>query len=261
MVGYIFFGVKMVPHRFSRTELLVGSEAIANLSKARVGVIGIGGVGSFVVEALARSGIGNMVLVDNDYISITNINRQIHALQSTVGLSKVKVMRDRVLDINPNARVEALHEFYSEETYSNILMGDFDYIVDAIDVMRSKIDLIVRCKKMNISIISAMGAGNKLDPTLFQIADISETNMCPVAKIIRRELRKQGIENGVKVVFSTEPPLKPNKEISPDKDQIYSDIKCGILGDSRKALGSISFVPSVMGLIIAYEVIKDILKI
>ena len=129
MVGCIFFGVKIVPHRFSRTELLIGSEAIANLSKARVGVIGIGGVGSFVVEALARSGIGNMVLVDNDYISITNINRQIHALQSTVGLSKVKVMRDRVLDINPNARVEVLHEFYSEDTYSDILKGDFDYVL------------------------------------------------------------------------------------------------------------------------------------
>ncbi len=256
-----FFGVKIVPHRFSRTELLIGSEAIANLSKARVGVIGIGGVGSFAVEALARSGIGNMVLVDNDYISITNINRQIHALQSTVGLSKVKVMRDRVLDINPNARVEVLHEFYSEDTYSDILKGDFDYIVDAIDVMSSKIDLIVRCKKMNISIISAMGAGNKLNPTLFQVADISRTNTCPVAKVIRRKLRKLGIEDGVKVVFSAEPPLKPNKEISQGKDLICSDSKNGILDDGGKIPGSISFVPSVMGLIIAYEVIKDILKI
>lgn len=222
---------------FSRTELLIGKEGLAKLHKSKVAVVGIGGVGSFATEALARAGVGTLVLVDHDMICPSNLNRQIHSLHSTIGLPKVDVMKSRILDINPKANVIGIREFYSAETAEKILFKDLDYIVDAIDSLPSKIDLIVRCKNMELPIISAMGAGNKLDPTKFQVADISETFTCPMARRIRKELRKNGIESGVKVVFSTEPPSR-----------------------KQKPPGSISFVPSVMGLIIAGEIINDIIK-
>jgi tRNA A37 threonylcarbamoyladenosine dehydratase len=253
-----------VPQRFQRTELLLGTEAITKLNKARVGVIGIGGVGSFVVEALARSGVGNLVLVDKDLINVTNINRQIHALQSTIGLPKVYVMKDRVLDINPKASVESLHKYYSEETYSEILTGNFDYIVDAIDAIKPKIDLIVRCKKLNIPIVSAMGAGNKINPILLQVSDISNTKVCPLAKIVRKKLRKEGIYHGVKVVFSTEQPFNQSREEECCKPRraIITNLEFDKPTERKKRpVGSISFVPSAMGLIISSEVIKDILNI
>lgn len=222
---------------FSRTELLIGKEGIKRLNKSKVAVVGIGGVGSYATEALARAGVGTLILVDSDNICPSNLNRQIHALHSTIGLPKVDVMKDRIHDINPDAKVVCIREFYSKKTAAKILVEDFDYIVDAIDSLTSKVNLIVNSKKLNLPIISAMGAGNKLDPTKFQVADISETSVCPMARKIRKELRKNGIEKGVKVVFSTEPPLK-----------------------NQHPPGSISFVPSVMGLIIASEVINYLIK-
>jgi len=222
---------------FSRTELLIGEKSIKKLNNSKVEIVGIGGVGSFVAEALARAGVGTLILVDFDIICPSNLNRQIHALNSTIGLPKVEVMKNRILDINPDAKVISIREFYSAETSAKILARDIDYVVDAIDKLTSKIDLIIRCKKGNLPIISAMGAGNKLDPTKFKVADISETSVCPMARRIRKELRKNGIENGVKVVFSTETPLIKNRPP-----------------------GSISFVPSVMGLIIAGEVVNYLIK-
>lgn len=243
MVGgflYLYnnYGEMFLEERFfSRTELLINKEGIEKLKASKVAIVGIGGVGSFAAEALARAGVGTFTIVDSDIIVPSNINRQIHALHSTVGLPKVDVMKKRILDINPDAKVVSIREFYSAETASQILSDDFDYLVDAIDSIKSKINLIVNCKKLNIPIISAMGAGNKLDPTKFQVADISETSVCPMARKIRKELRKNGIETGVKVVFSTESPLR-----------------------HQRPPGSISFVPSVMGLIMAGEVIKDLIK-
>lgn len=222
---------------YSRTELLICKDGIERLNKSRVAVIGIGGVGSFAAEALARAGVGTLVLVDHDIICPSNLNRQILALRSTLALPKVEVMKNRILDINPDAKVIGIREFYSEKTATRILSTDYDYVVDAIDSLGSKVDLIIRCKQTNIPIISAMGAGNKLDPTKFQVADISETSVCPMARKIRKELRKNGIESGVKVVFSTETPLI-----------------------NHRPPGSISFVPSVMGLIIAGEVINYLIK-
>jgi tRNA A37 threonylcarbamoyladenosine dehydratase len=253
--------VKNLQHRFSRTELLIGNEGLEKLKKSKVAIIGIGGVGSFAAEALARAGIGELVLVDDDVICLTNINRQIHALQSTVGLPKVEAMKKRVFDINPDARVTCFKDFYSEETADKILTGDINYVVDAIDTIKSKIDLIIRCKKLNIPIISSMGAGNKLNPTLFRVADISQTSVCPMARVLRRELKKLGIQKGVKVVFSTEKPVKTLQEnlcktgcICPKDSVKHCDFK-------RSIPGSISYVPSVVGLIMACEVIRDILNI
>lgn len=222
---------------FSRTEILVGRDGIEKLKNAKVAVIGLGGVGSFTAEALARAGIGELILVDHDIISPSNINRQIHASCSTIGLHKVDVMKNRILDINPCAKVIVIREYYSENTAPDILSGNFDYLVDAIDSFRSKISLIVNCIELGIPIISAMGAGNKLDPTKFKVADISETSACPMARKVRKELRKLGIKKGLQVVFSTEIPLK----------QHYPP-------------GSVSFVPSVMGLIIAGEVVRKLIR-
>lgn len=226
----------------SRSEQIIGTEGILKLKNSKVAVIGIGGVGSFTVEALARAGIGKLVLVDNDLISITNINRQIHALRSTLGLAKVEVMKKRILDINPEAQVYALKEFFCEDSADDILKDDLDFVVDAIDTIKSKIVLIKKCKELGIPIISSMGAGNKLDPTLFKVADISQTSVCPMARVVRRELRKYGIETGVKVVYSTEHPIKPQHK------------------GNNICPGSISFVPSVAGLIMAGEVIRNILN-
>jgi tRNA A37 threonylcarbamoyladenosine dehydratase len=249
-------------HRFSRTELLIGKDGLEKLKNSKVAVIGVGGVGSFAAEALARAGMGKMVLVDDDLVCLTNINRQIHALESTIGLPKVEVMKKRILDINPDAQVTALKEFYTEDNADKIITGDLDYVIDAIDTIKSKKDLIIRCKKMNIPVISSMGAGNKLDPTLFKVADLFETTVCPMARIMRRELKKAGIDRGVKVVYSTEPPLKNFGQANPCKTKCIcprdSARHCAV---RRSTPGSISFVPSVAGLIIAGEVIRDILNI
>jgi len=221
---------------FSRTALLIGADGLARLEASTVAVIGIGGVGSFAVEALARSGLGGLVLVDDDSVCATNINRQVPALHSTVGRPKVEVMLERVLDINPRIRVEALKLRYDADSGEGILRPGLSYVVDAIDTVSSKIDLIVRARRAGIPIISSMGAGNKLDPTRLEVADISATSICPLARVIRKELRKRGIES-LKVVYSRETPAR----LSPP--------------------GSVAFVPSAAGLIIAAEVVRDLLAL
>lgn len=230
-------------YEFSRTELLFGSEAMKKLEKASVIVFGVGGVGSYAVEALARSGIGTIALVDNDKISITNINRQLIATHKTIGNYKTEEAKKRILDINPNANVITYTKFYSLENADEFDLKSFNYIIDAIDTVTSKIDLAVRADKQNINIISSMGAGNKLNPERFQVADIYKTSVCPLAKVMRYELKKRGVKK-LKVVYSTEIPLKPycTEEESP----------------KRCIPASAAFVPSVAGLIMAGEVIKDL---
>lgn len=228
---------------FKRTELVIGREGMEVLSQSTVAIFGIGGVGSFAAEALTRSGIAKIILIDYDIIDITNINRQIHATNRTIGLPKVEVMRERLLEINPTLDVVIYQDKYNEETKGYLLNDEYSYILDAIDMVSSKIDLIVTAKSMGIPIISAMGAGNKLSPTSFRVGDIYETNVCPLAKVMRRELRKRKIDS-LKVVWSDEVPAKVNLES----------------GALRKAVpGSVSFVPSVVGLIMASEVIKDLI--
>ncbi|CCJ34675.1 tRNA threonylcarbamoyladenosine dehydratase [Caloramator australicus] len=244
---------------FSRTELLLGKEGVEKLKKSTVAVFGVGGVGSFAVEALARSGVGRLILVDDDDVCITNINRQLHATTKTVGKPKVDVMAERVKEINPKAVVLPIKEFISKDNIEKLLTNDIDYVIDAIDTVSSKIELVVKCNEMNIPIISSMGAGNKLDPTKFEVEDIYKTSVCPLAKVMRTELRKRGIKK-LKVVYSKEPPMKPKL------DEVVS-CKVGCVcppgatrkcTDRRQIPGSISFVPSVVGLIMAGEVIKDI---
>ncbi|MCL4439511.1 MAG: tRNA threonylcarbamoyladenosine dehydratase, partial [Firmicutes bacterium] len=202
-------------HRFSRTELLIGPEGLDKLKNSKVAVFGIGGVGSYAVEALVRAGLGHLVLVDYDDVCLTNINRQLHALQSTVGRPKVDLMKERVLLINPEVKVDTRQEFYSPEKSEQLITDDLDYIVDAIDNVTGKLDLIIKSHGRGIKIVSAMGAGNKLDPTAFVVDDISKTSVCPLARVVRRELKKAGISKGVKVVYSKEQPLVP-KEIAGD---------------------------------------------
>lgn len=229
--------------QFSRTELLIGKKAIEKLNKTKVAIFGIGGVGSYVVEGLARVGIGEFVLVDNDDIALSNINRQIIATHKTIGRSKVDVSKERILDINPHAKIEVYKEFFMPQS-KGILNETVNYIVDCVDTVTSKIELVVRAEKLNIPIISSMGTGNKLDPTRFEITDIYKTSVCPLAKVMRKELKARGI-NSLKVVYSKEEPIKLN--------EIYKK-------EGRQVPGSISFVPSVAGLIIVGEVIKDIIK-
>lgn len=227
---------------FIRSELLLGKEGMERLSKSTVAIFGVGGVGSFAAEALVRTGLGKIILIDYDIIDVSNINRQIHATSKTVGLPKVEVMKERLMDINPNLQVITFKEKYNEYTRELLLSKDYDYVIDAIDMISSKIDLIVTCKSMGIPVISSMGAGNKLNPYMFKVGDIYSTKVCPLAKVMRNELRKRNIDK-LKVVWSEETPMKVNLE----KETL------------RKAVpGSISFVPSVVGLIIASEVIKDI---
>ena len=231
-------------NQFSRTELLIGKDGVEKLANSKVAIFGIGGVGSFVVEALARAGIGNFVLVDNDEVDITNLNRQIIATHKTIGKPKVEIARERILDINPNANVEIYREFFMPES-KGILDNSIDYIVDAVDTVTAKIELAVRAEKMSIPIISSMGTGNKLDPTRFEVTDIYKTSVCPLAKVMRKELKQRGIKK-LKVVFSKEEPIKP--------------LNSNELTNKKQVPGSISFVPSVAGLIVAGEVIKDIIK-
>ena len=221
---------------YTRTEMMLGEDAVARLKAAKVAVFGVGGVGGFTAEALCRAGVGNITLVDSDRVAVSNINRQIIATHSTVGKYKTEAMRDRMADINPDCKVTAINEFYSEE--NEISLDGFDYVADCIDSVKSKLHLITRATESGVRVISSMGAGNKLDPTRFTVSDISKTHTDPLAKVVRTELRKRGI-NHLKVVFSDEPPINPSGERTP---------------------GSISFVPSVVGLIIAGEIIKDIVN-
>jgi tRNA A37 threonylcarbamoyladenosine dehydratase len=248
-------------HRFSRMELLVGPAALAELAAKKVAVFGVGGVGSFAVEGLVRSGVGKLVLVDDDCVCLTNINRQLHATTRTVGLPKVEVMRDRVLEINPDAQVTVHRKFYLPETAEELVADDYDYIIDAVDTVTAKIDLVVRAAARGIPVISCMGAGNKLDPTRFEVTDIFNTSVCPLAKVMRYELKRRGIES-LKVVYSREKPLLP-------KESEESSCATGCVcppGTTRKCTtrrqipGSVAFVPSVAGLIMAAEVVKDLIR-
>lgn len=249
-------------NEFSRTQLLFGKEAMEKLAESRVAVFGIGGVGGYTVEALARSGVGAIDLIDDDRICLTNINRQLHATRKTVGKFKVDVAKERIEEINPKAKVTTCKTFYGPETAGSFDFSQFDYIVDAIDTVTGKLALIENAEKSGTPIISSMGAGNKLDPTRFEVADIYETSVCPLAKVMRTELRKRGIKK-LKTVYSKEPPLTPieDEEISCKYHCICPEgtkRKCTV---RRQVPGSNAFVPSVVGLIIAGEVIKDLVKI
>ncbi len=230
-------------NRFSRTELLLGEEGMEKLKKSRVIVFGVGGVGGYAVEAFARSGVGAIDLVDNDVVSLTNINRQIIATDQTVGKYKVDVAAARIADIAPDCAVRTFKTFYLPETEQDFDFHGYDYVIDAIDTVAGKIALVKNAKACGTPVISAMGAGNKLDPTRFEVADLSETSVCPLARTMRHELRKYGIEH-LKVVYSRETPLQP----APSEGQT----------ERRSLPGSVAFVPSVMGLILAGEVIKDL---
>lgn len=238
---------------FSRTELLLGSENMEKLKNARVAIFGVGGVGGYVVEALARSGVGYLDLIDNDEVALTNLNRQIIATVDTIGRSKVEVAKERVLSINPDAVVNTYETFYLPETADRFDFTKYDYVVDAIDTVSGKIALIMQAKEAGTPIISSMGAGNKLDPTAFEVTDIFKTSVCPLAKVMRRELKKRGIKK-CKVVYSKEEPLKPLSKVEDECKEEGG-------GTKRRSLpGSISFVPSVVGLIIGGEIIKDLCK-
>lgn len=246
-------------NQFSRTELMFGKEGMEKLKNARVAVFGIGGVGGYTVEALARSGVGSIDIIDDDKVCLTNINRQIIASRKTVGKYKVDVMKERILEINPDAKVEAHQCFYCADTADRFDFSEYSYIVDAIDTVSAKIELVVRAREKNVPIISCMGAGNKLDPTMLEVADIYETSVCPLAKVMRKELKARGIQS-LKVVYSKEPVKKPLEDmaISCRSHCICppgTARKCTI---RRQIPGSNSFVPPVAGLIIAGEVIKDI---
>lgn len=221
---------------YTRTEMMLGEDAVKRLKSAHVAVFGVGGVGGFTVEGLCRAGVGKITLIDSDRVAVSNINRQIIATHSTVGMYKTEAMLARIKDINPDCEVVIYNEFYSEE--NPISLDGIDYVADCIDSVRSKLHLITEATRSGVRVISSMGAGNKLDPTRFCVADISKTHTDPLAKVIRTELRKRGI-NHLKVVFSDEPPINPSGERTP---------------------GSVSFVPSVVGLIIAGEIIKDLIK-
>ena len=233
---------------FSRTRLLLGSAAMEKLKNSRVAVFGLGGVGGYTVEALARSGVGALDLIDHDTISLTNINRQLLATLDTVGMSKAEAARQRVLSINPDAHVTARPVFYSPDTAADFDFSQYDYIVDAVDTVTAKLALITAAKAAGTPILSCMGTGNKLNPSLFQITDISKTSVCPLARIMRKECAKRGLKH-VKVLFSTEDPLPATEESTEE------------LPEGRRSLpGSVAFVPSVAGLLIAGDVVKDLIK-
>ncbi|MBC3898155.1 tRNA threonylcarbamoyladenosine dehydratase [Acetobacterium malicum] len=246
-------------NQFSRTELLLGRDAMEKMAQASVAIFGIGGVGSYTAEALARSGIGSFDLIDDDKVCLTNINRQLIATRKTVGQNKVEVMKQRILDINPNAQVNTHQCFFLPENADKFDFSSYSYVVDAIDTISAKIELVLQTENTKTPIISCMGAGNKLDPTLFKVADIYKTSMCPVAKIMRKELKKRRIKH-LKVVFSTEEPIKQIENLANSCQSNCicppgTERKCT---DRRSIPGSISFVPSVAGLILAGEVIKDL---
>ena len=242
----------MTEEALIRTKLLLGDKALDKLMNSHVCVFGVGGVGGYAVEALARSGVGIIDIVDNDEVATSNINRQIIALNSTVGRDKVDVVRERILDINPNARVNVHKCFYLPENAAEFDFSSFDYVVDAIDTVTAKIDIIVRCTECGTKVISSMGTGNKLDPSMVTVSDIYKTQVDPLAKVMRRELKKRGIKK-LKVVYSPEEPVKPDREL------VEAELKK--TGLSRRSIpGSTAFVPPVAGLIIAREVVMDLTK-
>ena len=248
-------------NQFSRTELLIGKDGEEKLKSAKVAVFGVGGVGSFVVEGLVRAGVGNIVIIDDDKICLTNLNRQIMATRKTIGKYKVDIMKDRILEINPDANVETYKEFYMPDSDTNIITDDLSYVADCVDTVTAKIEIIMKCKEANVPVMSAMGTGNKLDPTRFEITDIYKTSICPLAKVMRKELRKRNVDS-LKVIYSKEEPIIP---VSEAESSCKTNCICPP-GTKRKCSirnqvpGSISFVPSVAGLMIAGEIIKDILK-
>ncbi len=246
-------------HIFMRTEMLLGTDGMKNLQNARVAVFGVGGVGGYVVEALARSGVGALDLIDNDTVSPSNINRQIIALQSTIGQYKVDVAAARVWDINPDIQVRVYRTFYLPETADEFHFEEYDYVVDAIDTVTGKLMLVERAEAAGVPIISSMGAGNKLDPTAFKVADIYATNVCPLAKVMRRELKKRGISK-LKVVYSEEVAMVPVEIEAADREETLTESPEQENNKHRKKTspGSVAFVPSVVGLIIAGEVVKDL---
>lgn len=249
-------------NQFSRTQLLLGEEAMEKLKNARVAVFGVGGVGGYACEALVRSGVGRFDLIDDDKVCLTNINRQIIATRKTVGKYKVEVMKERMLDINPDVIVNVHQCFFLPENADDFPFEEYDYVVDAVDTVTAKIELVMKCQEKGVPIISSMGAGNKLDASAFRVADIYKTTMCPLAKVMRHELKKRGVKK-LKVVYSEEKPIRPLEDMSiscrtncicpPGAER-----KC----TERRAIpGSVAFVPSVAGLIIAGEVVKDIIAV
>ncbi len=253
--------------QFSRTELLLGKEGLEKLKEAKVAVFGIGGVGGYVVEALVRSGIEHFVLVDSDTVSISNLNRQIIATHDTIGKYKTEVMKDRILSINPNADVEVYNCFFLPDNKEKFDFSSYSYVVDAVDTVTAKIELVMQAQASRVPVISSMGAGNKLNPTAFEVADIYKTSVCPLAKVMRRELKKRNVKH-LKVVYSKEEPIKPpikpmEQQVSQEKLDIILEKESGIekkgITPMKKTIpGSIAFVPSAAGLIIASEVVKDL---
>ncbi|AWK50154.1 tRNA threonylcarbamoyladenosine dehydratase [Clostridium beijerinckii] len=248
-------------HSLSRTELLIGKDGLDKLRNSKVVVFGVGGVGSYTIEALARAGVGELIIIDDDTVCLTNLNRQVHATYKTISRSKVEVMKERIASINKDCNVITYQVFVTEENISEIISDDVDYVVDAIDTVTAKLGLAEYCYKKGIKIMSSMGTGNKLDPTQFKVTDVFKTKVCPLAKVMRHELRKRGVEK-LKVVYSEEIPIKPNYD-----DVVTCKTGCVCTGGTKKCAikrqipGSISFVPPVAGMIIGGEVIKDILAI
>lgn len=245
-------------HQFSRTERLLGPDGMDRLYRARVAVFGIGGVGGYVVEALARSGVGALDLIDDDQVCLSNLNRQIIATHRTLGQYKVDVARDRILDINPNAIVRVYHTFYTPETAPQFNFTQYDYVVDAIDTVTGKLELVMQAHAAGVPIISSMGAGNKLDASAFRVADIYKTSVCPLARVMRKELKKRGIHH-LKVVYSEEKARTPLPDPQEEAPTAASEQRTG--SPKRQSPGSCAFVPAVAGLILAGEVIQDLAHI
>lgn len=248
-------------NQFSRTQLLLGKDGMEKLKNSRVAVFGVGGVGGYAVEALARSGVGALDLIDDDRVCLTNINRQIYATRKSVGKHKVDVAQERVNDINPDCVVRTYKTFYMPDTADQFDFSEYDYVIDAIDTVTGKLELVMRAQACGTPIISSMGAGNKMDPTAFEVTDLYKTSICPLAKVMRRECKKRGIKK-LKVVYSKEPPIRPLEDMSISCRQHCicppgAERKCT---ERRDIPGSTAFVPSVVGLIIAGEVIKDLIS-
>ncbi|WP_159881200.1 tRNA threonylcarbamoyladenosine dehydratase [Paenibacillus puerhi] len=242
-------------HQFSRTELAIGPEGLEVMKNSTVAVLGIGGVGGIAAEALARTGVGRIVMIDKDVVDITNVNRQVHALTTTVGQPKAELMKERIKLINPECDAIALRMFYTEETYEQLFEYPLDYVLDASDTISYKIHLIKECRRRKIPLISSMGAANKMDPTRFQVADISKTTVDPLARVIRHKLRKEGIHKGVKVVFSTEEPIKPREDVT----QKIVPENAPEIRKAQQPPASNAFVPPVAGLIMVSVAVRDLL--
>lgn len=243
-------------HQFSRTELAIGKEGLQKLKESTVAVLGVGGVGSFTVEALVRSGVGKIIMIDKDAVDITNCNRQLHALLNTIGRDKVELMQERIALINPECEVVPLKMFYTEETYEQLFAHHLDYVVDAMDTITYKVHLAIECKKRGIPIIASMGAANKMDPTRFKVADISKTSYDPIAKVMRRKLKDVGITKGLKVIYSTEEPVKQREDVL---QAIVKDPNSPI-SKVRMPPASNAFVPPTVGMMMAGIVVNDLVK-